>query len=67
MNDKHDTFMAAVKTGDHEKALAILEEEKIKSEFAPDKVTQISGKPARFTKKGKEVEIGEDGVWRLKR
>lgn len=58
--------MAAIRSGDTEKARAMLEEEKLKSEFAPDTITQTPGKPARLTKKGKEVEVGEDGNWRLK-
>tara|TARA_R100000789_G_scaffold72030_1_gene67773 strand:- start:1323 stop:1550 length:228 start_codon:yes stop_codon:yes gene_type:complete len=67
MSEKNDAFMAAIKAGDMQTARAMLEEEKIKAEFAPDTITQTSGKAARFTKKGKEVEVGEDGVWRLKR
>lgn len=61
-----EDFRAALKAGDTERARVILLEEMAKSEFSPDSVDFVRGKSVRFTKKGKEVECGEDGVWRLK-
>ena len=46
---------------------AMLKDEKARSKFAPDKITQQTGKPAKFTLRGKPVELGPDGIWQLKR
>jgi hypothetical protein len=39
----------------------MLEVEKSNSKYAPDTIDAVQGKPARFTKKGKPVELGDDG------
>jgi hypothetical protein len=59
-------FMDLIKEGKFEEALALVEAQKVKLKYAPDKISVAKGKPARFTKKGKPVELGEDGNWRLK-
>jgi hypothetical protein len=58
-------FMDLIKEGKLEEALALVEAQKAKVKYAPDKITVVKG-TARFTKKGKPVERGEDGNWRLK-
>jgi hypothetical protein len=66
MSDRVDEFMELLKSGRIDEARAIIEREKADSKFSPDTVIANTGKPPRFTKKGKAVEIGEDGKWRLK-
>jgi len=63
---KANEFMALLKDGKVAEARAMLEAEKVKARYAPDTVTATKGKPPRFTKKGKAVELGEDGVWKPK-
>jgi hypothetical protein len=43
----------------------LVEAYKVKVIYSPDRFRVVKGKP-HFTKKGKPVECGEDGVWRLK-
>ena len=45
----------------------MLEAEKIKAEFNPDKMTQGRDGSVQFTKRGKTVEMDEDGNWKLKK
>jgi hypothetical protein len=59
-------FLALLKEGKIEEARTILETEKSKSKYAPDTINTVKGKPPRFTKKGKPVELGDDGKWCLK-
>jgi hypothetical protein len=61
-----EDFMHLIKEGKIEEARALVEAQKAKVEYSPDTITAAKGKPARFTKKGKPVELGEDGNWRLK-
>ena len=58
-------LMTLIKEGRLEEARALVEAQKAKVRFAPDTISVIKG-TARFTKKGKPVERGEDGNWRLK-
>jgi hypothetical protein len=58
-------FMDLIEVGKFEDALALVEAQKVKVKYAPDKISVVKG-TARFTKKGKTVEQGEDGNWRLK-
>ena len=67
MSNKKDEFLAAVESNDLDRARAILESEETISKHAPDTITQSKGDSFRFTKKGKDVVIGDDGVWRLKK
>jgi len=66
VSDRVDEFMDLLKSGKIDEARAIIEGQKADSKFSPDTIVGLSGKSARFTKKGKAVEIGEDGKWRLK-
>jgi len=59
-------FMDLIKEGKIEEARALVEAQRAKVKYAPDTISVVKGKPARFTKKGKPVELGEDGSWRLK-
>jgi hypothetical protein len=63
---KADEFIALLKDGKVTEAHAMLDAEKVKAQYAPDTITATKGKPPRFTKKGKAVELGEDGVWKPK-
>jgi len=58
-------FMDLIKEGQFEEALALVQAQKVKVKYAPDKISVVKG-TARFTKKGKPVEQDEDGNWRLK-
>jgi len=58
-------LMDLIKEGKLEEALALVEAQKPKVKYAPDKITVVKG-TARFTRKGKPVERDEDGNWRLK-
>jgi hypothetical protein len=66
MPNRMEDFMALVKAGKRKEALAMLEEEKVRAKYSPDTITSEDGKPPRFTKRGKPVEQGEDGIWRPK-
>lgn len=59
-------LMDLIKEGQIEEARALVEAQKGKVKYAPDTINVAKGKPARFTKKGKPVEHGEDGNWRPK-
>jgi hypothetical protein len=61
-----EDFMELIKEGKIEEARALVEAQKVKAKYSPDTITAANGKPPRFTKKGKPVELGEDGNWRLK-
>jgi len=63
MTGKAEIFMALVKAGKIDEAQAMLKAEKIKAKYSPDTIEQKTGEPARFTKKGKTVELGTDGNW----
>ncbi len=67
MSTQAEEFMALLKAGKITEARALLETEKLNSEYAPDTVSAVKGKPPRFTKKGKPVELGDDGKWRPKK
>ena len=58
-------FMDLIEVGKFEDALALVEAQKVKVKYAPDKISVVKG-TARFTKKGKPVEQDQDGNWRLK-
>lgn len=66
MSNEADDFMALVKAGKIKEAQAMLEVEKVKAKYEPDTITSVQGKPPRFTKRGKPVELGDDGIWRPK-
>ena len=66
MFNRFEEFMALVKAGKTKEVLAFLEEEKVKAKYSPDTAISEDGKPPRFTKRGKQVECGEDGIWRPK-
>jgi len=59
-------FMDLIKAGKIEEARALIEAQKAKVKYSPDTVTVTKGKPARFTKRGKAVELDKSGNWRLK-
>lgn len=59
-------LMTLIKEGRIEEARALIEVQREKVNYAPDTVSVAEGKPARFTKKGKPVELAEDRNWRLK-
>ena len=52
-------FMDLIKEGQFEEALALVEAQKVKVKYAPDKISVVKG-TARFTKKGKPVEQDQD-------
>ena len=58
-------FMDLIKEGKIEEARALVEAQRVKVKYAPDTISVVKGKP-QFTKKGKPVELGEDGNWRPK-
>ena len=58
-------FMDLIKERKFEEALALVEAQRAKVKYAPDKISIVKG-TARFTKKGKPVEQDKDGNWRLK-
>lgn len=66
MSNKSGDFMALVEAGKIKEAKAMLEAEKVKAEYEPDTITSVVGKPPLFTKRGKPVELGDDGIWRPK-
>lgn len=66
MSNEADDFMALVKAGKIKEAQAMLEVEKVKAKYEPDTITSVQGKPPRFTKRGKPVELGDDEIWRPK-
>ena len=66
MPDRYEEFMALVKAGKNKEVLAFIEAEKVKAKYSPDTIVSEDGKPPRFTKRGKQVECGEDGIWRPK-
>jgi hypothetical protein len=66
MPNQHENFMTLLQEGKIEEARALIETEKANSKYSPDTVDAVNGKPPRFTKKGKPVELGDDGKWRLK-
>jgi hypothetical protein len=67
MPTRPEDFMTLLKEGKINEARAMLEAEKLNSEYAPDAIKVMKGGPPRLTKKGKAVEVGDDGKWRLKR
>jgi hypothetical protein len=66
MPNQVDDAMALYKAGKYKEALAIIEAERLKAKYSPDTAISEDGKPPRFTKRGKQVECGEDGIWRPK-
>jgi len=66
MQNKVEDFMVLVNAGKIKEAQAMIEAEKVKARYSPDTIVSEDGKPPFFTKKGKHVEQGEDGIWRLK-
>jgi hypothetical protein len=65
MPDQTEEFIALIKAGKIAEARATVEALKKKVKYSPD--TFVQGKPPRFWKRGKPVELGEDGNWRLKK
>lgn len=59
-------FMKLIEQGRIEEAQGLIEAQKEKAKYAPDTITAVKGKPPRFTKKGKAVELDENGNWRPK-
>jgi hypothetical protein len=68
MPTRAEEFMTLFKEGKIKEARVMLETEteKLNSGYAPDTTNNVENKPPRFTKKGKPVERGDDGKWRLK-
>lgn len=66
MPNQIEDFMALVKEGKIKEAQTLIETEKAKAKFSPDTIISEDGKPPRFTKRGKPVEQGKDGIWRPK-
>lgn len=66
MPNQVEDFMALVKAGKIKEAQAWIGAEKVKAKYSPDTVVSEDGKPPKFTKRGKAVEQGEDGIWRPK-
>ena len=67
MSDNPDDFMTLFKSGQIEKARALLEKEMIKAKTAPDSVAVNKDGTGKFTRKGKEVVQDEDGNWHFKK
>ena len=67
MPDGYEDFMKLIKEGKIKEARAWIEAEKVKAKYSPDTIVTRNGKPPRFTKRGKPVECGEDGIRRLKK
>jgi hypothetical protein len=65
MSNEFADLMTLVNAGKIKEALAIVEAQKAKVKYAPDTIRVVKGE-ARFTKRGKLVEQGKDGIWRLK-
>ena len=65
-NEEFEKFMTLLKEGKIEQIRAALETGKAKSKYSPDTIEDVTGKPPLFTKNGKLVELGDDGIWRLK-
>jgi hypothetical protein len=65
MMSEFGDLMDLINEGKIEEARALVEGQRAKGKYAPDTISVVKGKPARFTKKGKYVELGEDGNWRL--
>ena len=66
MSNRIEEFTALLNTGKIEEAKAMLAAEMIKAKYEPDTFISEDGKPPKFMKRGKLVERGEDGMWRLK-
>jgi hypothetical protein len=66
MQKEFGDLMTLINEGKIEEARAVVEVQKGKVKYAPDTIRAVTGKPPRFTKKGKSVELGADGNWRLK-
>jgi hypothetical protein len=66
MPNEFGDFMTLVKEGKIEEAHALIETQRAKLKYSPDTIRAVKGKPPRFTKKGKSVELCDDGKWRLK-
>jgi hypothetical protein len=64
MPDQVEDFMVLVKAGKIKEAQAWIEAEKVNAKYSPDTVVSEDGKPPRFTKNGKPVELDEDRIWR---
>lgn len=65
MADNGKKLMALLKAGKLDEAQAQLNAEKVKAENEPDTIRQETGKSARFTKRGKPVELDKKDKWRL--
>ena len=65
-NEEYENFMTLLKEGKIEQIRSALETQKAKSKYSPDTIEDVTGKPPRFKRKGKLVELGNDGIWRLK-
>jgi hypothetical protein len=60
MSKRVKGFMELLRSGTVEESRAIIEAEKAKSKYFPD----AAAGNGRFTKRGKPVEKGNDGIWR---
>jgi len=65
MSSEFGDFMTLVQEGKIEEARALIETQRAKLKYSPDTIRAAKGKPPRFTKKGKRVELGDNGKWRL--
>jgi hypothetical protein len=61
MPNQYENFMTLLKEGKIKEVRALIETEKVNSKYSPDTVDERG-----LTKKGKPVELGDDGKWRLK-
>ena len=57
--------MALIKAGKIDEARAMLQAEKTKAEFEPDTILQAEDGSVICTKRGKTVEMDENGNWKL--
>ncbi|MGB8844768.1 MAG: hypothetical protein WCC73_03760, partial [Terracidiphilus sp.] len=66
MPNRSENFMTLLKEGKIEEARALIETEKANSKYSPDTIVAVEGGSPQFTRKGKPVELGDNGKWRLK-
>jgi DNA-binding GntR family transcriptional regulator len=63
MNEKIAAFLKALKDEDHESARRLLPDAMKEAESQPDEFVSEKGKPPKFYRKGKRVELSPDGKW----
>ena len=66
MPDPLGDFITLLRAGKIDAARALIETEQVNSQYSPDMISTVEGEPPRFTRRGKPVELGDDGIWRAK-